>query len=114
MAIGSLIFITLLLLVLFLWCYLRDKINQFSNEPSSESHTKTRDIACSQVCDFNNPGAMTMCSAGRGQESKEACNIYYTCVNDCRHKQLEEIKKSIGLPINPEESWGSRYSHLSI
>jgi len=99
-----LVIATLVLLGIFLWCYLRDRI----------SNIRTVDISCSQVCDVNNPGAMTLCSSGKGGEAKEACRVYYTCVKDCRSKQSEEIKKMPvnTLPINPEESWGSRYSHL--
>ena len=100
-----LVLITIVLLGIFIWCVLRDRI----------SHLRTRDIACSQVCDLNNPGAMTVCSTGKGSESREACNIYHSCVRDCRAKQKEQITERVhNLPINPEESWGSRYSHLLV
>jgi hypothetical protein len=99
-----LLVIALVLFGLFLWCHFSGRI----------SHIRTRDIACSQVCDLNNPGAMTICSTGKGTEAKEACNVYYTCVKGCRARQSQQLReKSLkDLPINPEESWGSRYSHL--
>lgn len=100
------VLIVLVLTGIFLWCYFKGEIN----------HIRAKDIACSQVCDLNNPGAMTVCSTGKGIEAKEACNIYYSCVNDCRARQTDQIReKSLragGLTINPEESWGSRYSKL--
>ena len=80
---------------------------------SGPDHYQARDISCSQVCDINNPGAMTACSSSEGAESKAACKIYYACVKDCRDKQKEEIKRpGWGLPINPEQGGGSRYSHI--
>lgn len=93
-----LVLIALVLLGLFLWCY----------STSSIDHIRIRDIACSQVCDINNPGTLTICSTGQGSQAREACRVYYSCVKDCRTKQAQQIKEE-----SPDEGWGSRYSRLN-
>jgi hypothetical protein len=106
-----LVLISLGLLGLFLWCYFHSSSSQDSDHLS---HFKARDISCSQVCDVNNPGAMTVCSTGKGEASREACRIYDTCVTKCRARQAKELQEKPlkRFPMDPEESWGSRYSHL--